>query len=277
MDALPADWTSLAIVVFLLGMKHGFDADHLATIDGLTRVSRRAGSPWSRWCGALFSVGHGAVVIAIAALVGSASERWDTPAWLQTSGAWISIFFLTLLGTLNLRAVWTASPDEVVAPVGLKGRFLGRLAHARSPWVVMMVGAAFALSFDTVSQAALFAATAVQFGGLRDALALGALFLLGMLVTDGVNGLWISRLIARADSLACVASRVMGLAVGSVSLLVAGLGATRLLAPAFSEWTEGRELAFGAAVVAIVVASFAVGRWLAHRSAPEGALDSAAR
>jgi high-affinity nickel-transport protein len=274
MDALPADWTSLAIVVFLLGMKHGFDADHLATIDGLTRVSRRAGSAFSPYCGVLFSLGHGAVVIAIAALVGSATERWETPTWLEASGAWTSIFFLTLLGVLNLRAVFNASPDEVVAPVGLKGRFLGRLAEARSPWVVMLVGAAFALSFDTVSQAALFAVTGAHFGGLQNALALGALFLFGMLVTDGVNGLWISRLIERADSLARVASRVMGLAVGSVSLLVAAFGAARLLAPRFAEWTEGRELAFGASVVLAVLVSFVIGRWLAHRTPP--AVDAAA-
>ncbi len=66
----------------------------------------------------------------------------------------------------------------------------------------MAIGAAFALSFDTVSQAALFTATAVYFGGLEDALALADTFLLGMLVTDGANGLWISRLIAPADTLA---------------------------------------------------------------------------
>jgi high-affinity nickel-transport protein len=274
MDALPADWTSLAIVVFLLGMKHGFDADHLATIDGLTRVSRRAGSAFSPYCGVLFSLGHGAVVIAIAALVGSATERWETPTWLEASGAWTSIFFLTLLGVLNLRAVFNASPDEVVTPVGLKGRFLGRLAEARSPWVVMLVGAAFALSFDTVSQAALFAVTGAHFGGLQNALALGALFLFGMLVTDGVNGFWISRLIQRADSLARVASRVMGLAVGSVSLLVAAFGAARLLAPRFAEWTEGRELVFGASVVLVVLVSFVIGRWLAHRT--PAAMDVAA-
>lgn len=266
METLPADWTSLAIVVFLLGMKHGFDADHLATIDGLTRVTRRARSRFAPYCGMLFSLGHGAVVIAIAALVGTASERWETPPWLETSGAWISIFFLVLLGTLNLRAVATARPDQIVSPVGLKGRFLGRLAEARNPWVVMLIGALFALSFDTVSQAALFAATAAQFGGLRDALALGLLFLLGMLVTDGLNGLWIARLIERSDALARVASRVMGIAVGSVSLLVAALGAARLLAPSFERWTEGRELAFGAGVVAVVLASFVLGAWLARRT-----------
>ena len=48
MDALPTEWTSLAAVVFLLGLKHGFDADHLATIDGLTRVNARAGRPFAR-------------------------------------------------------------------------------------------------------------------------------------------------------------------------------------------------------------------------------------
>jgi hypothetical protein len=48
-----------------------------------------------------------------------------------------------------------------------------------------------------------------------------------MLVTDGANGLLISRLISRADLLARVASRVMALAVGSVSLLVAGICASR--------------------------------------------------
>jgi high-affinity nickel-transport protein len=119
-----------------------------------------------------------------------------------------------------------------------------------------MVGALFALSFDTVSQAALFALTATQFGGVWHALFLGLLFVLGMLVTDGINGLWISRLIARADQLACIASRVMGLAVSTVSLLVAALGAAKLASPAFDQWAEGRDLAFGGLVVAVIATSF---------------------
>ena len=63
MHVLPADWTSLVAVVLLLGLKHGFDADHLAAIDGLTRISRRAQARHARYCGALFSLGHGLVVI----------------------------------------------------------------------------------------------------------------------------------------------------------------------------------------------------------------------
>ena len=256
MHDLPTEWTALCALVFLLGLKHGFDADHLATIDGLTRFNTRDGRPFARYCGALFSLGHGMIVVAIAVAVGLASEKWSAPGWLELSGAWISIGFLTVLGIVNLAAVLAAGPDEVVAPIGLKGKLLGGLATARRPWTVAVVGALFALSFDTVSQAALFALTATQFGGVWHAIVLGLLFVLGMLVTDGVNGLWISRLIARADQLACIASRVMSLAVSAVSLLVAALGAAKLLSPAFEQWADGRELAFGGLVVGVISSSF---------------------
>ena len=166
MHELPTEWTALCALVFLLGLKHGFDADHLATIDGLTRYNTRIGRRFGRYCGALFSLGHGAIVLAIAAAVGLASERWDAPEWLEVFGAWTSILFLTLIGVVNLHAVLSASPGQVVAPVGLKGRLLGRLNRASHPATVALVGALFALSFDTVSQSALFALTAAQFGGI---------------------------------------------------------------------------------------------------------------
>jgi high-affinity nickel-transport protein len=267
MHELPTEWTALCALVFLLGLKHGFDADHLATIDGLTRYNTRLGRRFGRYCGALFSLGHGAIVLVIALMVGTASERWDAPEWLEQFGAWTSILFLTLIGLVNLHAVLRARPGEVVAPIGLKGRLLGPLNQASHPLTVALVGAVFALSFDTVSQSALFALTAVQFGGVGHALFLGTLFVAGMLVTDGVNGLWISRLIARADQLACIASRVMGLAVSSVSLLVAAFGVAKLMLPVVDTWSEGRELAFGTVVMAVIATSFAVAWALARRSA----------
>lgn len=265
MAELPTDWTTLCALVFLLGLKHGFDADHLATIDGMTRLNARSGEPFARWCGTLFSLGHGLVVMAVAVAVGLLSSRWDTPAWLDATGAWISIAFLTTLGIVNLRAVLAAAPGEVVRPVGVKGRFLGRLTRARHPAAVAGVGALFALSFDTVSQSALFALTATQFGGVGHALVLGGLFVAGMLVTDGVNGLWISRLIARTDQVAAIASRVMGVAVAGVSLLVAALGVARLASDPFDGWADGKELVFGAVVVAVIGGAYLAARRLAAR------------
>ena len=256
MDVLPHDFVALGLLVFVLGLKHGFDADHLATIDGLTRFNARLRPGLARYCGVLFSVGHGAVVIAIALAVSLLASHWQTPEWLETFGAWVSIAFLCALGLLNLRAVLAAEPEEIVRPVGLKGRFLGSLTRAAHPALIALVGALFALSFDTISQAALFALTASQFGGWQDALLLGGIFMAGMLVTDGVNGFWIARLIVRADQVARVASRVMSLVVAGISLLVAGFGVMQLSLPAVDAWSEGKELFFGATVVAIIGGSF---------------------
>lgn len=264
MDALPHDFLALAILVFVLGLKHGFDADHLATIDGLTRFNTRRRPGLARYCGVLFSLGHGAVVIAIALAVGTLASHWQPPEWLETFGAWVSIVFLFALGLLNVRAVLNAAPDEVVRPVGLKGRFLGRLAETASPGLIALVGALFALSFDTISQAALFALTATQSGDWLDAPMLGLFFMLGMLVTDGINGFWISRLIVRADQIARIASRVMSLVVAGVSLLVGAFGVMKLSLPTVDAWSEGKELFFGAAVASIIGGSFLLSLHLAR-------------
>ncbi len=265
--AATTDWGSLCALVLLLGMKHGFDADHLATIDGLTRYNARHNPRLARFCGTLFSLGHGAIVLAIALAVAFASRAWRVPEWLDGFGTLVSILFLVALGVVNLRAVITAAPHEVVQPVGLKGRWLGGLGRASNPWLVALVGALFALSFDTLSQAALFAVIATRFGGWEHSLLLGLLFMVGMLVVDGVNGLWISRLIRRADQAALIASRVMGLVVSGVSLLVAALAAARWLLPAVDAWSDGKEIAFGAVVVLVIAGSFILALRLARRPA----------
>jgi high-affinity nickel-transport protein len=267
METLPTDWLSLLILTFILGMKHGFDADHLATIDGLTRFNAQSKPELARYCGALFSLGHGAVVLAIALGVSAVTGHWEVPEWFSTLGAVISIAFLFALGSLNLAAVLRTDPAQMVQPVGLKGRWLGRLRHAAHPGLVALVGALFALSFDTLSQAAFFALAATQFGGWQHALLLASLFLLGMLVTDGINGIWIARLIARADQVALVASRVMGLVVSGVSLLVAAFGFAKLALPAVDAWSEGKELAIGSTLVAIIALSFVLAVRLTRRPA----------
>lgn len=267
MDPLPTDFLSLMILTFVLGMKHGFDADHLATIDGLTRFNARQRPALARYCGSLFSLGHGVVVMAIALGVSALAGQWEVPEWFGLLGSLISIAFLVALGSLNLAAVLRTSPDQVVLPVGLKGRWLGRLRHVSHPALIALVGALFALSFDTLSQAAFFALTATQFGGAGHAFLLASLFMAGMLLTDGINGLWIARLIARADQVALVASRVMGLVVSAISLLVAAFGAAKLLSPAVDAWSEGKELIFGGVLVLVIALSFFVAVRLTQRPA----------
>jgi high-affinity nickel-transport protein len=98
METLPTHWLSLVAVVFLLGLKHGLDPDHLAAIDGLTRFNAERRPKLSRWSGLLFSAGHGVVVTMVAVLVATVATEWRAPSWLENAGTWISIAFLTLLG-----------------------------------------------------------------------------------------------------------------------------------------------------------------------------------
>jgi high-affinity nickel-transport protein len=227
MQAFTGEWLAVVAGVFTLGMRHGLDADHLAAIDGLTRFNGPERPRLARACGALFSMGHGAVVLAIALSVASVAPAWSVPSATEHVGAWISIGFLALLGTMNVAAVIAAPADEVVRPVGFRGRAFGGLQRAGRPWLVALVGALFAVSFDTLSQAALFAVAGVRFGGLAHAAALAVAFTAGMLLTDGLNGLWTARLLRRVDRTARIASRATGLAVGLLSIGVAAYGAAR--------------------------------------------------
>lgn len=229
MDALPTEWGALLGLVFALGLRHGLDADHVATIDALTRLATRPAR--ARWCGALFAAGHGTAVLLLVAVLATASQGWQVPSWLAPLGAWISIGLLTLLGGANLVAAWRAAPEQPVRLGGLRGRWLARLLGGHHPVAAAAIGALFALSFDTVGLALMFAAAGHAAGGIGHAVLLALVFAAGMLLTDGVNGLWLARLLRLNDGAAARASRATAWLLGSASLAVAGFGAWRLAAP----------------------------------------------
>ena len=271
MDPLPQDWCALSLLVFALGLKHGFDADHLATIDGLTRFNARARPRLARCCGMLFSLGHGVVVLAIGLAVSLLAGRWSVPEWLETFGTFTSVFFLTLLGLLNLRAVLRADPGQTVPLVEIKGRLLGSWQRAGRPSLVLLVGALFALSFDTLSQAALFGLTAKHYGGWPPVLGLGVVFTFGMLAADGLNGFCIAHMIGRTDRLARTASRIMNLTLACLSLAVAALVATSYFVPNFYALLERKELLPGLIVVVVSCAGFLAALILAQIGAERSA------
>ena len=261
--ALPGEFLAIALAVMLLGLRHGFDADHLAAIDGMTYHNVQHRPALARACGALFSMGHGAVVVAVALAVSLLAGTWHPPAWLAAVGAGSSIAVLVALGVLNLASVFRTPRGELVRVRGWRSSGFARLLRAGDPVSVMAVGSLFAISFDTLSLAVLFAMTARQFAGWPSALALGLLFTFGMLLCDGVNGYWISRLIQSSHRSSRVAARTMAVAVAGISLGTAALALAALLMPAAVGWTEGKELWFGSAIVALVGLGFVVGRRLA--------------
>lgn len=265
-ESLPSHWLSLIAVVFLLGLKHGLDADHLAAIDGLTRFNAGHRPRVARWSGLLFSLGHGVVVTAVAIIVATVATGWRAPQWLENTGAWISITFLTLLGLANLAAAWRTPRGQVVRAVGLRSRVFAKFTRAEHPVLIAAVGAAFALSFDTISQAVLFSVTGSQVAGGWFAAMLGLVFTAGMVFTDALNGLWVSRLGRSADQRAAAASRVMSVAIGLISLAIAAMAAARNLLPAINERAGTWGFAPSFAVVALVVVAYVVAMRAALRT-----------
>ncbi len=250
----PGDLVALVAAAFALGLAHGFDPDHLAAIDGLTRSVRS--SRVARFAGLLFSLGHGVIVTAAAVAIAVLAQRWEPPAWLEGVGATISIACLATLGILNLRAAaLTPNSSEPVRLHGLKGRWLAPFAGRGGAFAVAGIGGLFTLSFDTLTQAAFFALGGSRASGWWVAGGAGLAFALGMMATDAANGLWVNRLIVRAGEKARGAARALAVMIGIVSLGVAALGAARLAFPAAASWYEGRELAFGALVLLAVTAS----------------------
>lgn len=226
MSTVPADALGLAALVLVLGLRHGFDPDHLVAIDGLTRSTR------SRWSGVFFSLGHGMVVTLIGLAVAIAATDRQAPAWLEGLGAAISIGVLLVLGIANLLMVLRTRAGEPVSPVGLRGRWLAeRVGQASHPVVIAAVGAAFALSFDTLSHALVFSLAGASMAGWLFALALGLLFTLGMVITDALNGWWVARMITAADRRAARASRVMSIAIAVLCLALAAASLARYAVP----------------------------------------------
>lgn len=226
------DVLGLAALVFVLGLKHGLDPDHLVAIDGFTRSTR------SRWCGLFFSLGHGVVVTLVGVGVALVAADWQPPQWLEYTGAWISIGVLVALGIANLVTALRTPAGQAIALAGVRAHWLPeRLARASHPAVIAAVGAAFAISFDTISHALVFSMTGAAMAGAAFAAVLGIVFTAGMALTDAASGLWVARLVRSADQRAAAASRIMSIAVAFLCLALAGLGIAKYpasLAPALS-------------------------------------------
>ena len=79
----------------------------------------------------------------------------------------------------------------------------------------------------------------------------GAVSCDGMMVTDALNGLWISALISRADARAAFASRVMSVGIAGLSFMVAMLGVRKYFAPSVEQLMPETSAVIGLSVIAL--------------------------
>lgn len=201
-----SDMLSTLFFVLVLGMRHGVDADHLAAIDGFTRLRP------SRWNGVLFGLGHGLVVTLLAVLIGHLAYALDF--------GWLAPYLFLGVAALN---VWRLRQSGSA----LTHTHTKQSALAASPF---LMGLLLAVGMETGSQ--LSALALVQ---SVPPLLLGLTFTLGMMLTDGVDGVLASALQRgeQADpKRAELASRLMGWMVVLLSLGFAGAGFLHLDADA---------------------------------------------
>jgi high-affinity nickel-transport protein len=210
----------LGVTAYLLGVRHAFDADHIAVIDNTTRKLVGEGTR-SLSAGFWFSLGHSSVVFGLAfllalgvrALVGPVQDEGSP--MLQTLGLIGSLVagtFLILIGLTNLFAVVgiakvfrqmrTGELDEAelerqLSQRGFLARLLGRfMRRVNKPWHLYPVGLLMGLGFDTATQVALLvlAAGAAAFTLPWYAiLVLPVLFAAGMSLFDALDGIFMSR------------------------------------------------------------------------------------
>lgn len=263
-------------LALVLGLRHGLDADHLAAIDGLTRASLTAGRRHASACGALFSAGHGAVIVAAAIALSLLAGAWTPPGWLEATGKGVSAAVLLALGAWNLRTALGSHGGRTAGPVGLRSSALSRLLRATDAWQIPLVGALFALSFDAFALAAFFAAAGAQLGGTSAATVIALAFAAGMVLVDGANGAWVARLVVRSDRYGAATARTMTLAVAIISVVIGGCMGASLASASLDRWLDHHELAFSALVVVTVLGGYLLARLAARatvRAAARGHWD----
>lgn len=191
----PGQFSGLALM-FLLGLRHGVDPDHVAIIDSMVFRSLKTNPGQAPWVGTLFALGHGLTVTLIAVGLGSLTAKVALPAQVLHVLEWLPVALLVLVGTLNLREL--LSPC-VFRAVGWKTHFLpARLRASSHPLAIFAVGVLFALVFDTATQAAAWGYAATARSGAGMALLVGLVFTAGMVITDTFDCRLMVRLLRRA-------------------------------------------------------------------------------
>jgi nickel/cobalt transporter (NiCoT) family protein len=205
----------IGITAYTLGMRHAFDADHIAAIDNTTRKLMAEGKrPLS--VGFWFSLGHSSIVFGLALLLSIGIRSLAGPVTSGSSGlhqvtGWVGTLvsgtFLYAIAALNIivlvgiitvfREMKRGAFDEQALEHhldnrGLMNRFLGRLTRTvTKPRQMYPVGLLFGLGFDTATEVALL----VLAGGAAGAglpwyaiLCLPVLFAAGMSLLDTIDG-----------------------------------------------------------------------------------------
>ncbi len=254
-------YASAGVLAFVLGMRHAFDADHLAAIDDCTRLTVGSGRS-SVAIGLYFAIGHSLVVLVLFTVVITLLNRSAASAdslfggvggVVATAAASLFLLFVGVMNLRVLRSVWLTrkkianeidDPDAGALPLGgvltslLGRRVMGRLTRG---WQMILVGFIFGLGLETATEVgllALSASTAADAGLTFWAmLALPLLFTAGMTLFDSLDSFMMTRLYTSQHStqhMRLTYNMVMTAFTAAIALTVGSIYLAKLLAYEFS-------------------------------------------
>ncbi|MEU9445206.1 HoxN/HupN/NixA family nickel/cobalt transporter [Streptomyces sp. NPDC048304] len=285
----------IGVTAYTLGMRHAFDADHIAAIDNTTRKLMGEGQrPLS--VGFWFSLGHSSIVFGLSLLLSLGLKTLAGPVRDDGShlhevtgliGTTVSGTFLYLIAGINLvilAGIWkvfrqmrSGAYDEAALEAqlnnrGFMNRLLGRVTGSISkPWQMYPLGLLFGLGFDTATEIALLvlagsgAASGLPWYAI---LCLPVLFAAGMSLLDTIDGSFMNFAYEWAFSkpvrkvyynlTITGLSIAVALIIGTVELL--GLLADKLgLHGTFWDWISGLDLnVVGFVIVGLFFATWAI-------------------
>lgn len=255
--------TGLAVTAFTLGLRHGFDPDHIAAIDNTTRKLVAENGQHPVTVGFWFALGHSTVVVVTVLLLVAGLNVLASQITLERStltsiasvwGVLVSGVFLLLIGLINLvslQGIWRvfrgmhsqqldeAELERLLTNRGVLNRILGPVARrVDKPWKMYVVGLLFGLGFDTATTIALFVigGTAALTAPWYVVLVFPILFTAGMTLVDTLDGVIMHH--AYAWAFASPVRKVyynltITIISVAVAFLVGGLGLIGLAAQAF--------------------------------------------
>lgn len=257
LDVLGSGLLSSLALIGLMGFRHGFDADHIAVVDGMTRARQLHRSYWTaRLVGLQFAVGHSAMILLASLLLFGQSAA--LPGWLDGLGMVISTVFLLVIAVTNLGHALSRANDAV-RPLGPISAALMRATRGRGGHLhPVLVGMAFAISFDSMAQAAFFAARGSEFSGMAAVAVMALVFGVGMTIADAANGALLAWFAGRSDRLASRASRFSSAFIALIALLTAGAGILRQTQAGFAQHWDAAGLWIGVGLVALTSIVYAL-------------------
>jgi high-affinity nickel-transport protein len=224
--------TSGMLLLFLLGLRHGFDPDHIAIIDGVGMQYATTKPALAAWTGTLFALGHGLVITALAVTISLFSHSFHLPAYVWHILDWVPGLLLLVVGSVNLYSLLYATSYQ---PKAVRSLLLpNRLKKSAHPLAVILMGVLFALVFDSTTQVAAWAYTATSQISTTAALLLGVSFSAGMILTDSADSGILFLLMKRTShhKAAIKYRRSLGWIIAVISLTAGGYKIIKLLAPA---------------------------------------------